>query len=210
MANARDSIRTQNNILEAAKFMFAKDGYDGVSVDVLAKEAGINKAMIYYYFKNKATLYEKVVTVVLDEIYDEIQKEIQKENRPKDELRVFIYTFSKYAWENPYISSLMLAELGNGAKNLPNYIFVGLKKIFACLSDILLRGEEKGCFEDIEPIIIHFMITGTINLFISTKDLRKRVAQEFRYDVCNECDIEEFSSYLYNKTVKMLKKQKEK
>jgi len=205
MANVRDSKRTQKKIIDTAMKFFARDGFDGVSVDLIAKEAGINKAMIYYYFKNKAKLYEKVVNTLLDEIYGQIIEDIKEAKKPRDELRIFIETFCDFAWNNPYLSSLMLAELGNGAKNLPDDMFVGLKQIFLLLNDILKRGQEKGCFFEIEPIIIHFMITGTINLFISTKNLRKRVAKEFDADVCNDCDEKELSSYIYKKIVKMLK-----
>ena len=204
MGSVRDSKRTQKNIIDTAMKFFARDGFDGVSVDLIAKEANINKAMIYYYFKNKAKLYEKVVSTLLDEIYDQIVEDIKKAEKPRDELKIFIETFCDFAWNNPYLSSLMLAELGNGAKNLPDDMFVGLKQIFLLLSDILKRGEEKGCFFDIEPIIIHFMITGTINLFISTKNLRKRVAKEHGANVCNECDEKDLSSYIYKKIAKML------
>jgi len=210
MGSIRDSKRTQKSIVDTAMVLFAKNGFDGVSVDLIAKEAGINKAMIYYYFKNKAKLYETVITDILDKIYKKIDNDIKDEKRPKDELKIFIYTFSKFAWENPHLSSLMLAELGNGAKNLPDDMFVGLKKIFALLCDILQRGEKRGCFCNAKPIIVHFMITGAINLFVTTKELRQRVADEFKYDVCNECNIEEFSLYLYNKIVKMLKKEEDK
>ncbi len=205
MGIVRDSKRTQKNIINTAMKLFARDGFDGVSVDLIAKEADINKAMIYYYFKNKAKLYEKVVNTLLDEIYEQIVEDIKKADKPNDELKIFIETFCNYAWNNPYLSSLMLAELGSGAKNLPDDMFVGLKQIFLLLSDILKRGKERGCFFDIEPIIIHFMITGTINLFISTKSLRKRVAKEFGADVCDDCGEKELSSYIYKKIVKMLK-----
>ena len=54
MGSVRNSKRTQKSIVDTAMVLFAKNGFDGVSVDLIAKEAGINKAMIYYYFKNKA------------------------------------------------------------------------------------------------------------------------------------------------------------
>ncbi len=72
MGTVRDSKKTQKNIINTAMKLFARDGFDGVSVDLIASEAKINKAMIYYYFKNKAKLYEKVVSTLLDEIYDQI------------------------------------------------------------------------------------------------------------------------------------------
>ncbi len=205
MTNERDSIKTKQRIIVSAIELFAKDGFDGVSVDLIAKKADVNKAMIYYYFKNKAKLYEKVIKTLLDNIYEQIVLDIKKAKKPRDELKIFIETFCNFAWNNPYLSSLMLAELGSGAKNLPSDMFVGLKKIFLLLSNILKKGEEKGCFFDVKPIVIHFMIIGTINLFISTKDLRNRVVQKIDADVCNECDEKELSSYVYKKIVKMLK-----
>ncbi len=205
MGRQRDAVKTKNIIISSAMALFAKKGFDGVSVDLIANEAKINKAMIYYYFKNKAKLYEVVINTVLDEIYEQIVLKTKDAVKPKDELKIFIETFVKFAWNNPYLSSLMLAELGNGAKNLPDNVFVGLRKIFSLLSDILKRGEESGCFYGVEPIIIHFMITGTINLFICTRGLRKRVSKEFGYSVCNSCKEEELSSYIYEKVVKMLK-----
>jgi len=205
MATDRDSTRTRQCIIDTAMKLFARDGFDGASVDLIAKKANVNKAMIYYYFKNKAKLYEKVVKTILDNIYEQIVLDIKNAKKPRDELKIFIETFCNFAWNNPYLSSLMLAELGNGAKNLPDDMFVGLKKIFLLLSDILKRGEEKGCFFDVKPIIIHFMIIGPINLFITTKDLRNKVVQKFDAEVCNECNEKELSSYIYKKIIKMLK-----
>ena len=37
--------------------MFAARGFDGVSVDDIARDAGVNKAMIYYHFADKLALY---------------------------------------------------------------------------------------------------------------------------------------------------------
>ncbi len=205
MSGSRDAQKTQEMIISSAINLFAKDGYDGVSVDHIAKNASVNKAMIYYYFGNKAKLYETVIKKLLEDIHSSILKESEKCNNPIQELNSFIVTFAKFAKNNPYLPSLMLAELSSGGKNLPEDMFAGLKKIFSLLNKILKKGEQEGFFEEVMPIVIHFMVIGTINLFITTKDLRKRVEPEFDGDICSDVDVEEIADYIYKKVVKMLK-----
>ncbi|NPA73142.1 MAG: TetR/AcrR family transcriptional regulator [Epsilonproteobacteria bacterium] len=204
MSAGRDSTKTKTTIIYSAMNLFAKNGYDGVSVEHIAKDANINKAMIYYYFKNKATLYETVVKKLLDDIQKTIKNESAKCQNPKEELKSFIYTFASFAQKNPHLPSLMLAELSSGGKNLPEDMFAGLKKIFSLLNKILKNGEKEGYFVEVIPIVIHFMIVGTINLFITTKDLRQRVQNEFDGDVCDDCDVDTIARYIYKKLLKML------
>ncbi len=209
MTRQRDANKSKEMIISSAMSLFAKDGYDGASVDLIAKNANINKAMIYYYFENKAKLYEVVVKNLLDEICKNIVIKSQNCIKPIEELKSFIFTFAKFAKENPYLPSLMLVELSAGGKNLPSDMFAGFKKIFSLLNAILKRGEEKGCFNDVKHILVHFMIIGTINLFITTKELRLKVEKEFDGDVCNSCDIEEVADYIFKKMQKMLKRKDE-
>ncbi len=202
---SRDALQTKTNIITSATKLFAEYGFDGVSVDAIAKEADINKAMIYYYFKNKQTLYKAVVSKVLDDIYMEILDKNNLYKKPTQKLDSFIYTFTKYAFKNPHLSSLMLLELGKGGKKLTDDIFGGLKKIFFLLDEILQDGYKKGCFSKPTSIIIHFMIVGTINLFITTKELRQKVEDEFEKDLCKECDMDQVASYLSSSIQKTLK-----
>jgi len=207
MSQSRDAKRTKAIILDTATKLFAKYGIDGISVDLIAKEANINKAMIYYYFKNKSTLYETAMQKVLDDIYKTVLTELKECKRPQDELKAFIYTFASFAKKNSFLSSLMLQELSSDGKNLPKDMFMGLKKLFLLLNDILERGEKKGCFKKSEPIVIHFIITGVINLFISTKNMRKNVAKELQNDtLCSSCDLLDITNYLYESVLKIVKK----
>ena len=50
--NNRDNP-TRRRILRVARRLFADAGYDGVSVGELARAARVNRAMLYYYFKDK-------------------------------------------------------------------------------------------------------------------------------------------------------------
>ena len=57
----RSSEKTRAIILATAGRIFAQTGLEGARTDVIAKSAGVNKALLYYYFKSKERLYEAVV-----------------------------------------------------------------------------------------------------------------------------------------------------
>lgn len=54
---------SKSAILEAAKYLFAKNGYAGTSISHIAKESGSAKSLVYYYFNNK----EDILTEILEE-----------------------------------------------------------------------------------------------------------------------------------------------
>lgn len=56
MTKSATEQTNKTRILEAAAAEFAERGFDGARVDVIAKRAGINKALIYYYYKSKEEL----------------------------------------------------------------------------------------------------------------------------------------------------------
>ena len=55
------SENSKYRILKAARKVFAEKGYDGARVDEIAREAGINKAMLYYYFNSKENILREVI-----------------------------------------------------------------------------------------------------------------------------------------------------
>ena len=57
----RRSAETRAAILAAAGRIFARSGLAGARTDAIAAAAGVNKALLYYYFKSKESLYEAVV-----------------------------------------------------------------------------------------------------------------------------------------------------
>ena len=61
---------TREKIARAAEVEFAAKGFDGARIDAIASRAGVNKALIYYYFKSKAGLLD----VLLDEFFAVLKK----------------------------------------------------------------------------------------------------------------------------------------
>jgi TetR/AcrR family transcriptional regulator, transcriptional repressor for nem operon len=59
--------RVRRSILRAARRMFNRTGYDGVSIDAVMAEAGLTRGAFYFYFDSKAHLYRESIGFILEE-----------------------------------------------------------------------------------------------------------------------------------------------
>ena len=206
----RDSEASKQLIITHAIELFSQKGYASASMDELAARCGLNKAMVFYYFKNKKGLYEAVMREVLVEIQKTIIDENSRHKRPKDELAGFIRTYAKFAWEHPYLPSLLLKELSDSGAVVPEMLFASMRQLFALFSNILKRGEKKGCFKDTVPMILYFMVLGTLNLMVTTKPLRIKASElaDIEIDTCADCTIEKIAEYIVHNIFRMISKEK--
>ena len=203
----RDAEVSRALIVTNAIQLFSRKGYASASMDELAGMCGLNKAMVFYYFKSKKGLYEAVMREVLEEIQRTVIEENKTHKTPEQELEGFIRTYAKFACSHPYLPALLLKELSDSGAVVPELLFTSMRQLFALFSDILKRGEEKGCFHDAVPMILYFMVLGTLNLMVTTKPLRLKAAQleDVDVDTCAECDIEEIANYIVRKIKQTLK-----
>ncbi len=201
----RNAQKSKKLILDCATELFSKKGYSRTSMDELANLCDLNKAMIFYYYDSKQGLYEAVIVEVLDEIYETIIKENENHKTPSQELESFIKTYASFASSHPYLPALLLKELSDSGSQLPETLFAHMKKLYMLFVDIMARGVEKGCFNDVIPMIIYFMILGTINLMVTTQPLRVKAQEIDEIDTCALCDTDLISHYVFKKIEKMLK-----
>lgn len=204
----RDAEASKEKIIANAKILFSQKGFVASSMDELANMCDLNKAMVFYYFKNKQGLFEEVMRNVLEEIYQTIQIENTHCKKPIEELESFIKTYATFACSHPYLPALLLKELSDSGAVVSENLFADMRQLFELFSEILKRGEKQGCFQDVIPMILYFMVIGTLNLMVTTKPLRIKAHDLSGVDTCSKCDIDEISEYLVNKINKMLKDEK--
>jgi AcrR family transcriptional regulator len=70
-ALSEEALQTRRRILDAAEQVFSRKGFDGARVDEIASTAGVNKALIYYYFESKKAVLGELVNRVLQELVAE-------------------------------------------------------------------------------------------------------------------------------------------
>ena len=64
----KDVPESKRRILLAAEELFSEKGFDGARVDDIAEKAGVNKALIYYYFKSKRNILEELLGNLVEEL----------------------------------------------------------------------------------------------------------------------------------------------
>ena len=205
----RDAEASKESIIQHATALFSQKGYASASMDELAQRCGLNKAMVFYYFKNKKGLYEAVMGSVLNEIYRAIIDQNITHKSPEAALKGFIYTYARYADTHPYLPALLLKELSDSGAVVPELLFASMRKLFALFSEIIRRGQKEGCFGEAIPMALYFTVIGTLNLMVTTLPLRHKAAQldDVEIDTCAFCDIDEVAEYLYSNMKTILKEQ---
>jgi TetR/AcrR family transcriptional regulator len=70
----------RDRILEAAEELFSDQGFDGTGVSAIAEKAGVNKALIYYYFKSKEEILQCLFDTVISDITSVLIRDVMKES----------------------------------------------------------------------------------------------------------------------------------
>src|SRR6476661_4229662 len=71
--------QTRAAILDAALHEFAQEGVSGARIDAIARSARVNKALLYYYFKDKESLYGAVIERVFGQLSERISEALARE-----------------------------------------------------------------------------------------------------------------------------------
>lgn len=106
---------TEHAILAAALEEFSKHGRQGARMQDIADRAGLNKALLHYYFRSKERLYEEVFTYVFRHFFVRIAAPLQADAPFDQTLRAFIHQYVDLLANNPALPMFMLREVSEGA-----------------------------------------------------------------------------------------------
>lgn len=102
---------TEQKIFEAAHEVFTQKGMDGAKMQEIADRAGINKALLHYYYRSKEKLYETVAKAVLGKAVPVI-RQLFEGNKPLEEkIRYFIDFYIGVIARNPFIPLFIISEI---------------------------------------------------------------------------------------------------
>jgi TetR/AcrR family transcriptional regulator len=163
----KEKVPTEGKVIAAAVQEFADYGYDGARVDRIAVRAKINKAMIYYHFKSKEALYERILKDLLNGIYSYVANVVPKDASPLDALYAILDNYMNYinALDRNYIR-IVLREISSGGTyfrkiGIPVLVAPMMKLVF----EIVGRAKEAGQIRDIVPHYTMLQVVGGIVFF---------------------------------------------
>lgn len=109
-------------ILQAARKIFIEKGMEGARMHEIADEAGINKALLHYYFRSKDKLFQAVFLEAFQKFLPQIEMLLKSELPFIQKLELFIKNYISIIIENPYIPGFVLHELTQNPQRLADLL----------------------------------------------------------------------------------------
>jgi TetR/AcrR family transcriptional regulator len=106
-------MTTEEKIFNAARIVFQKKGFAGARMQEIADEAGINKAMLHYCFKNKQLLFEAVFMNAFSQLAPQINEIFNSSDTLFDKIKKFTHSYISFVILNPYLPQFVIQEMNN-------------------------------------------------------------------------------------------------
>jgi AcrR family transcriptional regulator len=197
-----DYNEKQIQIIDAAEKRFAENGFEGTSVRDIAHDAGINIAMISYYFGSKEKLLEAIFNYRIKTTGSNIEKIIHNDNlSPIQKIDKFIDNYIDRMLQNQSFYRLMMQEPSlKELHQTSEIVYEAKMQNMELIKKTIQEGQALGAFKkniDV-PMMIMTMI-GTANHFISTQHFYRR------YNNLIDTDDIEFQKHIKKKLSHHLK-----
>jgi AcrR family transcriptional regulator len=102
---------TEEKILAAAEIIFLRDGYSGSRMQDIADLAGINKALLHYYFRSKDKLFEYIFDKKISLMFPKMEELFDENNSFIEILSGFIENYIKLLMANPFLPLFVITTI---------------------------------------------------------------------------------------------------
>lgn len=106
-----DNITTEAKILAAAEVIFLRDGYSGSRMQDIADLAGMNKALLHYYFRSKDKLFEYIFDKKISLMFPKMEELFDENTSFIDVLSGFIENYIKLLMANPFLPLFVITTI---------------------------------------------------------------------------------------------------
>lgn len=172
----REKAVRREEIIYAAESVFTERGFEGASMDLIAKKADFTKRTLYQYFSSKEELLLAVVASIHRRVLSYYEILLKNEKDSFNRLRAIAYTHLKFAEEFPSAKLLLLSHFISLDPQNPCLLELtevrnqGLQK----MAQLIIEGQnDKSIRQGIDPqttaISLSFLMIGFFNLILQGK-----------------------------------------
>ena len=155
-----ENLSSKDKILMAAQREFATRGFSGARMDTIAREAGINKAMLFYYFSSKEKLYQTILHGVMNEFFTKISGLITSELTPVILMEKFPELYIQLFAGHPDFVRIVAFDLIHNPDNICGIMAGIISQMTSFgphpLFELIRRWNEQGLVSEADPL--HFMM----------------------------------------------------
>jgi TetR/AcrR family transcriptional regulator len=153
-----DKITTEERILAAAKTVFTQKGYAGTRMQEVADTAGINKAMLHYYFRSKEKLFRVILSEALNVLAPVVLRVLKSDKDVLGKLEDMVNNYLQILLDRPHLPLFVMHEL---SQNQGSFVKEMMKSqntqpyVMAFFQQVIEEGEQ-GKIRKVDPI--HLMM----------------------------------------------------
>jgi TetR/AcrR family transcriptional regulator len=178
----RQPEASRNAILNAALAEFAQEGLAGARVDAIAEAAGVNKALLYYYFRDKDTLYAATLDRFFAPLHDRIMVVLQEPGTAGERFLQYVREHFDAIAESPHYARIFMGELMSasrgGTTHLDRIAAKYMKPTGMRVIRLIEEGIKAGEFRKVNPVQALPSAIGAIVHYFLTAPLRERFLRD--------------------------------
>lgn len=179
------SDESRAKILAAAERYFARDGLAGARTDAIAAEAGVNKAMLYYYFKSKESLYEAVIERHLREFNEQALAILNAPGPAGAQLLRYVELHFDFISQRHRHAPLFQQLMMKGGKPPERLFRQYIVPRAEALRKLLERGMRQGELRKADPFHTAISIVGLIVFYFSAASVLRQMGYPDPYTIAN-------------------------
>ena len=166
-------------ILQAAAQEFAEHGIAGARTDAIARTARVNKALLYYYFKDKETLHGAVLDDAFSRVKASVFHVLDSDLPPRDMIVAYVGTYFDFIASNQIYPKLMQREMMRAREgdwvHIDRLIKTYFQPVYQRLGELLHKGMAEGAFRKVDPA--HFIpsMIAMIVFYFSSAPVMQRI-----------------------------------
>lgn len=149
------STDKKQHILDTAEALFSKNGFDATSTREIAETAGVNVAMISYYFGSKENLLFAIIERFSQEIRTRIKHAYDSEVHPNERMKKITRAYLDFSFEHPDPIMIAHRELGVSMRpTLQSTIQETYTHVREMVSSTLIEGQERGIYRSVDVSLL--------------------------------------------------------
>jgi len=152
MVNIKKEQNTEEKILSAAKKVFLKEGMAGARMQDIADEAGINKAMLHYYFRSKEKLFEKIFTELSQHFFPRLVKIFESDETLFRKIELFVAEYMDQMQRMPYLPIFVLNEVNRQPETFIRKMMGNRRPPVKKFIDDVQAEAKKGIIKTVNPL----------------------------------------------------------
>lgn len=167
MTATAPATETRDAILDAATELFARQGLEGTSIKSIGAQAGVNPALLYYYFADKTALYHAVIERMTGQFPAQLVMTAAQAESPASGLAAIVRRQAEVFLAQPLLPRLLARELADhDASHATPIIQETVRRLLAGITGLIRAGQASGEFRrDLTPELAAVSVLSQMNWF---------------------------------------------